>query len=107
MTRRLHLAATTVADAEQAARLARTLVEEGLAVCVQVGTPVRSWYCWQGRLEDSVEAPLLLKIRHDRLDACLERLAALHPYDTPEILAWPAAHAAAGYLAWAYGEDTP
>lgn len=105
MTRRLYLATTTVADAEQAARMGRILVEEDLAVCVQAGSPVRSWYRWQGQLEDAVEVPMLLKIRHDRLDDCLERLAVLHPYDTPEILAWPADRADAGYLAWAYGGD--
>jgi periplasmic divalent cation tolerance protein len=107
MTRGLSLVVTTVEHRHQADDLARTLVQEDLAACVQVGGAVRSWYRWQGEVQDAPEVPLLLKVRHDRLDACLGRLEALHPYDTPEILAWPAEHAAAGYLSWAYGEDTP
>ena len=107
MTHRLHLVTTTVEEADQAAALGRALVEEHLAVCVQMGAGVRSFYRWQGALTDATEVPLLLKVRHDRLDRCLARLTHLHPYDTPEILAWPLEHVAAGYLAWAYGEDTP
>lgn len=107
MTRGLYLVVTTVEHPGQAEDLARTLVQEDLAACVQMGAAVRSWYRWQGEVQDAPEVPLLLKVRHDRLDACLGRLEALHPYDTPEILAWPAEHAAAGYLSWAYGEDTP
>lgn len=107
MNRALHLVITTVEHPGQGADLARTLVQEGLAACVQVGVPVRSWYRWQGQVQEATESPLLLKVRADRLDACLARLEQLHPYDTPEILAWPAEHAAAGYLSWAYGEDTP
>ncbi|MEZ4388376.1 MAG: divalent-cation tolerance protein CutA [Candidatus Krumholzibacteriia bacterium] len=105
MTRELHVVMTSLETADQAAELARTLLAERLAVCVQIGDPVRSFYRWQGALADTPEVPLLLKVRHDRLARCLDRLAELHPYDTPEILAWPVPLAAARYLDWAYSED--
>ncbi|HOX26245.1 MAG TPA: divalent-cation tolerance protein CutA [Candidatus Krumholzibacteria bacterium] len=105
MARRLHIVATTLPSAQDAERIAGALVGERLAVCAQIGATVRSRYRWQGELEDRPETPLVLKVRHDRLEACVGSLQALHPYETPEILAWPAETVDPGYLAWAYGED--
>ncbi|MBD3220548.1 divalent cation tolerance protein CutA [bacterium] len=107
MERTLHLVHTTLETPEDAARLAETLVGEGLTVCAQVGAAIRSWYRWQGRLETGTEIPLLLKVRGDRLAACCERLEALHPYETPEVLVHPLGHVARGYLDWAYSEEGP
>jgi len=51
------------------------------------------------------EVALVLKVRDDRYDACAARLAALHPYEAPELLGWPAGRVGAGYGRWAFGEE--
>jgi periplasmic divalent cation tolerance protein len=104
MDRRLNLVMTTLPARSEAEEAARVLVSERLAVCAQVGEGVRSWYRWQGELEEGPEVVLRLKVRADRLEACTGRLQALHPYETPEILAWAVDWVDPGYLAWAYGE---
>ncbi len=96
--------ATTLPTREGAEVIARELVTADLAACAQVGADLRSCYRWQGRVVQESEVALLLKVRKDRYAACAERLLALHPYETPQLLGWPAAHAAPGYLAWVYGE---
>lgn len=105
--RRLHLVITAVDDPERAATMARQLVSEDLVACAQVGSPVRSFYRWQGVLEEAAEVPLVLKVRHDRVQDCLAWLTAHHPYDNPELASWPADGVADAYLAWAYGEGHP
>ena len=90
----------TCPDADMAAGLARTLVEEGLAACGNVIPGVRSIYRWEGNICDETEVLLLLKSRlqvYDRLEA---RIRALHPYATPEILALTPDQGSAPYLAW-------
>jgi periplasmic divalent cation tolerance protein len=104
MARNLFVLVTTFPARPEAEKAARLLVEERLAVCAQVGDDIRSWYRWQGQVEQSPEVLLTLKVREDRREACAGRLQALHPYEIPEILAWPVAWAEPGYLAWAYGE---
>jgi periplasmic divalent cation tolerance protein len=104
MTRSLHVVQTTVPGEPVATRLAEVLVGEGLAACVQMEAPIRSWYRWEGAIEDSREIPLTLKVRGDRLEACLARLTELHPYDTPELIAQTVDHVAPGYLDWAFEE---
>jgi len=104
MERRLHVVTTTLPGRADAETIARALVDEGLAACAQIGADIHSWYRWRGEREDRPETPLVLKVRADRLEACVGRLQALHPYETPEILARMVDWADPGYLAWAYGE---
>ncbi|HEY8156412.1 MAG TPA: divalent-cation tolerance protein CutA [Myxococcota bacterium] len=96
---------TTVPDAEVGARLARTLVEEGLAACVNLVPGVRSIYRWQGRLEDAREVLLLVKTRADRCRALAARIQALHPYELPEVLELAAGGGSAAYLDWVRRES--
>ncbi len=77
---------TTVPDAAVGARLARTLVEERLAACVNLVPGVQSFYRWQGQLEEAVELLLVVKTRADRSAALAARIQALHPYELPEVL---------------------
>lgn len=106
MDRQLHIVTTTLPTVPDAEKIARLVVEESLAVCAQVGAGCRSWYRWQGELEEGPEVLMRLKVRADRLEACRGRLQALHPYETPMILSWPVAWTDPGYLAWAYGEGS-
>lgn len=77
---------STCPDADTAQRLARTLVDERLAACVNLLPGVVSTYHWQGQVEQATEVQLLAKITADRRDALMARLAELHPYELPEIL---------------------
>jgi len=90
----------TTPSPEEAARIARALVEERLAACGNVVPGLRSIYRWEGRVEDEAEALLILKTTAERFEAMRARTVDLHPYDTPEVLALPVAAGHAPYLAW-------
>ena len=90
----------TAGDEETAARIARTVVEERLAACVNIVPVIRSIYRWEGELEDDREALLVMKTRADRFDALQARVAAIHPYDVPEIIRLPIEGGHAPYLEW-------
>ncbi len=91
---------TTAADAEEASRLGRTLIEEGLVACATLIPSVRSIYRWQGAVEEATETLLLLKTAPDQLGALEARLQALHSYKTPEFLVLPVESGSPGYLEW-------
>lgn len=90
----------TVPDDATAARIARSLVEEGLAACVN-RLPVASTYAWQGRICEDSEVLLLVKAGASRYAALEARLVELHPYDLPEVIAFDTDAGLDRYLAWA------
>jgi periplasmic divalent cation tolerance protein len=90
----------TAGSGDEAARVARALVEERLAACGNVIGPIRSIYRWQGAVEDAEEHLLLLKARAADVPALEARVRALHSYAVPEVLALPIQAGSAGYLAW-------
>ena len=61
---------------------------------------VRSFYRWQGNVEDDAEVQLLIKTSRQRFDALERWLTANHPYDVPEIIALPVVAGSAAYLSW-------
>ena len=69
----------TAPSADEAARIARTLVEEKLAACGNVIPAVRSIYRWQGKVQDEAEALLVLKAPRKRLTELADRVAKIHP----------------------------
>jgi periplasmic divalent cation tolerance protein len=87
-------------DAEIAQRLARTLVESRLAACVNLLPGVQSVYRWQGAVETASEVTLLIKTTDAQVAAVEAALVSVHPYDVPEVVAWPAGQVNAPYLAW-------
>ncbi len=91
---------TTCPDAKIAETIGRSLIEDGLAACVNVLAPVRSIYAWKGQIETAEEHLLLVKSQRSRYKAIEDRIHALHPYELPEIVAVPIATGLAGYLAW-------
>ena len=105
MTARLVLC--TCPDASTASRLARALVEERLAACVNVVGGVASTYRWNGEVHVDDEVLLVIKTMADRFEAMQARLVALHPYDVPEVLAIEPAGGAAPYLACLERETRP
>ena len=88
------------ADINEALRIGRTVVEERLAACINVLTPCTSIYRWEGKIEQSDEAPAILKTTVDRADALIERIADLHSYEVPAITAWSADRMPALLAAW-------
>lgn len=92
----------TVPNEEDGARMARTLVEESLAACVNILKNIRSVYYWKGKVEDDAEALLIVKTRRELFDALCSRVKELHSYEVPEIIALPITEGSAGYLNWLY-----
>jgi periplasmic divalent cation tolerance protein len=97
----------TCADNETASRLARALVDERLAACVNAVPGVVSTYRWNDAIHNDNEVLLLIKTTADRLDAMQARLLELHPYEIPEVLAIEPIAGAAPYLAWLDRETRP
>lgn len=91
---------TTVGQQDHAASLARTLIDERLAACVQQEGPITSTYRWEGRVASETEWRCVIKTTEDRREACVARLRQLHPYTTPQLVAWPLAWASDDYAAW-------
>jgi periplasmic divalent cation tolerance protein len=91
---------TTAADQDEAARLARTLVEEGLAACATIVPGAQSIYRWEGKVEHAAEVLILIKTRAPQLAALEARLHALHSYLTPEFLVLPVDSGSQRYLDW-------
>jgi periplasmic divalent cation tolerance protein len=94
----------TAPDDETARRIARTLVEERLAACVKVVPGVISIYRWQGAVHEDAELLLVAKTSQDRLAALAERLAVIHPYALPELVALTPSGGSARYLDWVRAE---
>jgi periplasmic divalent cation tolerance protein len=97
----------TCADSETASRLARALVDERLAACVNAIPGVVSTYRWNGAIHTDNEVLLLIKTTADRLDTMQARLLELHTYEIPEVLAIEPASSSAPYLAWLDRETRP
>ena len=91
---------TACPDKACAERIARALVEEGLAACVNILPPMRSIYRWKGKIEDASEQLLVIKSAVAHFPAIRDRLRSLHPYELPEIIAVPIADGLPEYLAW-------
>ena len=91
------------ANAEEAERIGRTVVEERLAACINILGPVRSIYRWQGAIETAAEVAAILKTSHDQADALITRIAGLHSYDVPCIVTWPVDKVLASYADWVGG----
>lgn len=90
---------TTLGADADADALARTLVDERLAACVNVLAPMTSTYRWQGTVERDAERQIVMKTAPERLAALEQRLRELHPYELPEFVVLDAT-ASAAYAAW-------
>jgi len=95
----LILVLTTAPD-DEAEALARTLVEERLAACVNVHAPMTSLYWWKGKIERDAERQIVIKTTRDRLEALTARLFELHSYELPELLVVPVVGGSEAYVDW-------
>ena len=87
-------------SAKEAERIARAVIEERLAACVNVLGPCRSIYRWEGAIETTEEVPAIFKTTADGSDRLVARLAALHGYDVPAITVWAVEDALPAYANW-------
>jgi periplasmic divalent cation tolerance protein len=94
---------TTVALADDAARIAEMLLRDKLAACVQEMT-IRSRYKWKDEIRCDPESLLLIKTTADRADAAVTAIRKIHPYDLPEIVVLPVVGGLAEYMNWIDGE---
>jgi periplasmic divalent cation tolerance protein len=95
---------STASSAAEAETIARQLVDERLAACVNVVTGVRSFYRWKGKIEDSGEWLLVIKSSRGRFEELRAALEKLHSYDVPEVIALPVVEGTKNYLNWMEGE---
>jgi periplasmic divalent cation tolerance protein len=86
----------------EADALAKTLVEEHLAACVNI-SPVRSCYIWEGKLNRDDEALLIIKTKKSRFEPLKDRILMRHSYAVPEIIALPIVAGHQPYLDWLSG----
>lgn len=92
----------TAPNSETAARIARRLVEEKLAACVNIHGEMRSVYQWEGRIEIGLETPMIVKTTAEAAPAARDRIIALHPHEEPCVAALPVSDegSSAGFLDW-------
>lgn len=91
---------TTAADAAEAEKIARALVERRLAACVNILPQVRSIYRWQGKVEDAAELLLIVKTTAAQFSAVREAISELHSYDVPECICLSISDGSPDYLRW-------
>ncbi|HEX3061826.1 MAG TPA: divalent-cation tolerance protein CutA [Usitatibacter sp.] len=98
---------TNLPDSESAFNLARELVRRRVAACVNVLPAATSFYRWQGKPEEAAEHPVLVKTTQDRYPELESAIRELHPYELPEIIAWPVSAGLPEYLRWVEQESRP
>ncbi|MDR1052587.1 MAG: divalent-cation tolerance protein CutA [Planctomycetaceae bacterium] len=90
----------TFPTTDSAKQVAKTLVKEHIAACVQIAGKVRSTYIWDGELENSDEVLLLAKTRGALFEELTEIVCRQHPYVCPQIIALPIVDANIDYIKW-------
>lgn len=90
----------TASNEDEAAGIARALVESRLAACVNIINNVRSIYRWQEKLEDDSEVLMIVKTKESLLETLTSKVRELHSNDVPEIIALPIAGGSEDYLKW-------
>lgn len=96
----------TAVSEDEALRFGRAVVEARLAACANVLSPMRSVYWWEGKLEESREAVLVLKTTSLLLGTLTDTVKRLHSYDCPCVVALLVVGGNADYLAWIKQEVT-
>lgn len=85
---------------DEAQRIAKVVIEEKLAGCVNIMSLCQSIYSWEGKVESSEEIPAFIKTAAAKEQAVMTRIAELHSYDTPCIISWDMSKMAPDYLRW-------
>ena len=91
------------ADAEEAERIGRTVIEERLAACINILAPVRSIYRWKGKICKDGELLLIVKTLEGEFEGVAATIRELHSYELPEILSFSVSHGERRFLEWIAG----
>ena len=91
---------STASSAEEAETIAKALVGEELAACVNLVPGVRSIYRWQGKIEDGAEVLMVIKTRRELVEPLSRRIKELHSYTVPELVAMSVVAGNPDYLQW-------
>jgi periplasmic divalent cation tolerance protein len=94
------LVLVTCGSEEEALKIAKALVEEHLGACVNLVSPIRSIYRWEGEVRDEKEWLLIIKTQKQRLEELERKVKALHSYSIPEIISLPITEGSSAYLNW-------
>jgi len=97
---------TSLPDLAAARKLAKLLVTQRLAACVNVLAPCSSVYRWQDRIETATEVPMVIKTVVSRYSGVEAAIRANHPYELPEIISVPVVAGLGEYLGWVNDETT-
>ncbi len=90
----------TIDEIDKAASMARAIVEQQLAACVNIVPQIRSIYTWKGAIHDEQEVLLVIKTRDELFEELKEAVKNLHPYEVPEIIALNIEKGLPDYLSW-------
>lgn len=101
---RICILKTTVSDRSQAEDLARALLNDRLAACVNIEGPCTSFYRWEGENVEDSEWQIQAKTREERAQNVIDFILDRHPYDCPEILVLDVDHAYEEYENWVQSE---
>ncbi len=91
---------TTCDSKKRADKLARHLVKQRVAACVNVLPKARSIYRWKEKVEEAAEWMLIIKSRRDLFSALRDEIQTQHSYEVPEMIALPVVDGSEAYLAW-------
>jgi periplasmic divalent cation tolerance protein len=90
----------TCGSEEEGLKIAQALVEERSAACVNLLSPIRSIYRWEGKVWDEKEWLLIIKTQKERFENIEKRVKSLHSYSVPEIIGLPVVEGSSSYLHW-------
>jgi len=90
----------TAPNKQEAVNIVRALLEERLIACANILDPVHSLFWWKGKIEEEKEVLVLMKSQKTLFKKLSKRVAELHSYDVPEILALPIVEGSSSYLDW-------
>ena len=90
----------TASSRRECRKIARRLIEEKLAACVNISQPVQSVYRWEGKIEHSKEFLMFIKTNRDLFPQIKAEIDLIHSYHTPEIICLPIIDGSQNYLQW-------
>ncbi|MGQ9461306.1 MAG: divalent-cation tolerance protein CutA [Candidatus Bathyarchaeaceae archaeon] len=90
----------TTSNKEEAVKIVRSLLEERLIACANILGPVSSMFWWEGKIEEAGEFLVFMKSHENHFERLSERIAEIHSYEVPEIIAFPIIKGSKSYLKW-------
>ena len=90
----------TINSPSSATELAKSIIANELAACVNILPGILSIYKWEGKVLTDTEHLLMIKTRDDLLQSLSAHIKAHHPYSVPEIIAVPIEFGDSAYLEW-------